>query len=74
MMTREGDPTDRRRVRLAVTPRGLRILEASRRGTLAYLAEKLNDVAADDRAVIVKAMEVLRSVFTNDTQAKAVVK
>ena len=74
MMTRQGHPTDRRRVRLAVTPRGQRILEASRRGTLAYLADKLDGVAADDRAVIVKAMEVLRSVFTNDTRAKAVVK
>jgi len=61
-------------VRLAVTPRGLRILEASRRGTLACLVEKLDGVAADDRAVIVKAMEVLRSVFTTDTQARAAMK
>lgn len=74
MMTRQGHPTDRRRVRLTVTPRGHRILEASRRDTLAYLADKLDGVAADDRAIIVKAMEVLRSIFTNDTQARAVVK
>jgi DNA-binding MarR family transcriptional regulator len=74
MMTREGHPTDRRRVRLAVTPRGLRILEASRRGTLAYLADKLDGVAAENRAVIVKAMKVLRSVFTTDMRARAVVK
>jgi hypothetical protein len=52
----------------------LRILEASRRGTLACLAEKLDGVAAEDRAVIVKAMGVLRSVFITDTQARAVVK
>ena len=70
MMTREDYPTDRRRVRLAVTRRGLKILEASRSGTLACLAEKLDGVAADDRAVIVKAMEVLRSIFTTDKQAK----
>lgn len=74
MMTRQDHPTDRRRVRLAVTPRGLRILEASRRGTLACLAEKLEGVAAEDRAVIVKAMEVLRSVFTTDKQTRAEVK
>ncbi|MGA2309918.1 MAG: MarR family transcriptional regulator [Candidatus Bathyarchaeia archaeon] len=74
MMTRQGHPTDRRRVRLTVTPRGHRVLEASRRGALAYLADKLDGVTADDRAVIVKAMEVLRSVFTTDTRARAVVK
>lgn len=74
MMTRQGHPTDRRRVRLAITPLGLRILEASRRGTLAYLADKLDGVAADDRAIIVKAMEALRSVFTTGQQLRAVAK
>ena len=74
MMTRQGHPTDRRRVRLAVTHRGLKILEASRSGTLACLAEKLDGLAADDRAIILKAMEVLRSVFTTDKQARTVEK
>jgi hypothetical protein len=59
---------------LAITPLGLRILEASRRGTLAYLADKLDGVAADDRAIIVKAMEALRSVFTTGQQLRAVAK
>jgi DNA-binding MarR family transcriptional regulator len=71
MMTRQGDPKDRRRLRLAVTPLGLRILEASRSGTLAYLAEKLDALAAEDRVLIVKAMEVLRSVFSTDTEVRA---
>jgi len=74
MMTRQGHPTDRRRLRLAVTRRGQMILEASRRGTLAYLADRLDGVAPDDRVVIVKAMEILRSVFANDTRPRAVVK
>jgi len=74
MMTRQGHPTDRRRIRLAVTPRGSKILEASRRGTLAYLADKLDGVAADDRAIIVKAMKALRSVFTTGQQLGAVAK
>ncbi len=74
MMTRQGHPTDRRRLRLTVTPRGLKILETSRSGTLAYLAEKLDNVAPDDRAIILKAMEVLRSVFTADTQPRSVEK
>jgi DNA-binding MarR family transcriptional regulator len=67
MMTREEHPDDRRRVRLAVTSRGQAILEASTRGTMTYLAKKLNSISADDREVIVKAMETLRSVFTNST-------
>lgn len=74
MMTRQDHPTDRRRVRLSVTPRGLTILEASRRGALAHLADKLSGVAADDRGVIVKAMETLRGVFANSTQTRTVVK
>jgi DNA-binding MarR family transcriptional regulator len=64
MMTRQDDAADRRRVRLGATPLGLKILEASRQGTMAYLAAKLSGVKSDDREVIVKAMEVLRSVFT----------
>jgi DNA-binding MarR family transcriptional regulator len=68
MMTRQDHTTDRRRVRLTVTPRGLTILEASRQGALAYLADKLRGVAAPDREVIVKTMETLRAVFANNPQ------
>jgi DNA-binding MarR family transcriptional regulator len=67
MMTREEHPDDRRRVRLAVTSSGQAILEVSTRGTMAYLAEKLNNVSVEDREAIVKAMETLRSVFANYT-------
>lgn len=68
LITREEHPDDRRRVRLDVTSRGRAILEASTVGTMTYLAKKLNTVSADDREVIVKAMETLRSVFANSTQ------
>jgi len=74
MMTRQDNPADRRRVRLAATPRGITILEASRQRTMAYLADKLRDVSAEDREVIVKAMEALRSVFTAGQQIGAVAK
>jgi DNA-binding MarR family transcriptional regulator len=67
MMTREDQPDNRRRVRLVVTSRGRAILETSRHGTMAYLAEKLSSVSADNRELIVKAMQALRSVFTNST-------
>jgi len=67
MMTREDQPGNRRRVRLVVTSRGKAILETSRRGTMMYLAKKLSSVSADNREIIVKAMETLRSVFTSST-------
>jgi DNA-binding MarR family transcriptional regulator len=74
MMTRQDNPADRRRVRLAATPRGITILEASRQRTMAYLADKLRDVSAEDREVIIRAMEALRSVFTTGQQLGAVAK
>jgi len=41
---------------------------------MAYLAEKLREVSAEDREVIIKAMEALRSVFTTGQQLGAVAK
>lgn len=73
MMTRQDNPADRRCVRLVVTARGLAILDASTRGTLAYLADKLGNVGDDGREVIVKAMKSLRSVFATGTRIRAVV-
>jgi DNA-binding MarR family transcriptional regulator len=64
MMTREDHPADRRRIKLIVTHDGLTILETSRNGTLAYLSEKLGGISADEREVIAKAMQAMRSVFT----------
>jgi DNA-binding MarR family transcriptional regulator len=63
LMSREEHPADRRRVRLTITRRGLSVLRASRTETLTYLSEKLKDVGEDEREVIVRAMETLRTVF-----------
>ncbi|MCW4005404.1 MAG: MarR family transcriptional regulator [Candidatus Bathyarchaeota archaeon] len=63
MMEREEHPQDRRRVKLAVTKKGLEILESSRRGTLAYLAKKLLETDAGERENIVKATRVIRAVL-----------
>jgi hypothetical protein len=38
---------------------------------MAYLADKLKGVSAEDREVIAKAMEALRSVFTTGPQLGA---
>ncbi len=67
LMARNDDPADRRRVQLTVTGPGLGALEASTRGTLSYLADKLSGVDADTREVIDKAVEALRTVFAAST-------
>lgn len=74
MMTREDHPADRRRVRLTVTHSGQKTLETSRRGTLAYLADKLSSISTDDREAIFKAMKTLQPIFTNGTRTGTVVK
>jgi DNA-binding MarR family transcriptional regulator len=74
LATREEHPADRRRVRLTTTSSGLEILQASRRGTLAYLAGKLSGVGDDEREAIVRAMETLRTVFAAGSARKTVVK
>ena len=73
-MTREEHPSDRRRVRLGITRRGHAVLEDCTQGTLAHLSGKLSCVEAEDREVIVRAMQTLRSVFTVDTRARTVAK
>jgi MarR family transcriptional regulator for hemolysin len=74
MLTREDNPVDRRLVKLGVTNHGLTILKTSRRGTLAYLADKISSLSVEDREVIVKAMKAMRSVFISGTQTQALVK
>ncbi len=65
LMKREDQPNDRRRVKLTVTHRGQQILENSRKGTLACLADKLSSISANDREVVFKAMKALQPIFTN---------
>jgi DNA-binding MarR family transcriptional regulator len=69
MMEREEDPTDRRRVRLAVTSHGRAILETASHETLTYLAKKLSNVTPDNREVIAKAMEILRITFAGSVRS-----
>lgn len=64
LLKREEHPADRRRVKLFATPRGVKITEASRQGTLSYLTQKLGGISANDSQTIVNAMETLRSIFT----------
>lgn len=64
LVTRQTDPTDRRRMTLALTRSGQTALEASRSATRACLAESLATLTDAERAAVVKAMEALRPVFS----------
>jgi DNA-binding MarR family transcriptional regulator len=72
LMARSDHPADRRRVRLTVTDHGMAILEASTQWTLSYLADKLSCADADNREVIDKALEALRTVFAASTRPRVV--
>jgi len=64
LITRQTDPTDRRRLTLALTRSGLAALDASRTATRACLAESLAALTDAERASVVKAMEALRPIFS----------
>jgi len=72
LMARSDHPADRRRVQLTVTVHGIAILEASTQGTLSYLVQKLSAADADNREVIDKALDALRTVFTASTRPRVV--
>ena len=56
LVARKRSGTDRRRVELEVTERGLRTLRAARRRRTAWLASHLEDLRADERAAIDAAL------------------
>jgi DNA-binding MarR family transcriptional regulator len=64
LVMRETRPDDRRRMTLALTTSGQTALESSRKSTRACLANALASLPDADRTNIVKAMAMLRSVFS----------
>ena len=69
-VTRQTHPTDRRRMTLALTARGLTALQSSRAATRACLAEDLATLSDRQRQTIAQAMEILRPVFTPHGEAQ----
>lgn len=75
LMSRQEHPVDRRQVSLTVTRHGLSILNESRIETLSYLAQKMKSTDDSEREAVIRAMEVLRRVFSEPksyTERKAV--
>lgn len=65
-LTRQDNPSDRRRVKLSATNRGKVILENSRRTALSYLTKKLSGTTSEDRENMIQGMNVLRCIFLNN--------
>lgn len=64
LITREISASDRRRVTLALTPAGQASFHAAQTATRAFLARRLAELPAEERAVVAQAMQILRPLFT----------
>jgi DNA-binding MarR family transcriptional regulator len=62
LVTRDADPTDRRRVCVAPTPRARALLVEGRRRRTASLARRLASLAAADRDALLRALPTLEGV------------
>lgn len=71
LVTRELAASDRRRVTLALTPAGQATFQATRAATQAFLARRLAELPAEERAVVTQAMQILRPLFTPSQEAES---
>ncbi len=72
MVTRQMHSEDRRRVTLALTALGRRAMQSAYKATESRLAERLAALPAAERRIIIKAMQVLESLFMCSREAKTV--
>jgi DNA-binding MarR family transcriptional regulator len=59
---------DRRRMTLMLTERGDAALRSARTGAQAYLTEQLRPLSEGQRATILRAMRILRRVFSEEVE------
>ena len=59
LVTRTGHPTDGRQVLVAASPEGIALIREDRRRRDAWLAQRLRELAPEDREVLRRAAEVL---------------
>ena len=67
LVSRAVDPSDRRVARVDITAQGRRFLDSSRRRKDAYLAERLRDLDAADRAALERAAAVLERLLEDES-------
>ncbi|MCL4303484.1 MAG: MarR family transcriptional regulator [Anaerolineae bacterium] len=64
LVLRELAANDRRRVMLALTAAGQATFQAARAATQTFLAQRLAELPAEERAVVTEAMQILHPLFT----------
>ena len=66
LVTRQLSTSDRRRITLNLTESGKSVLEASYQITRVHFSEVFTRLPEADRALIIRAMQVLRSIFSTN--------
>lgn len=65
LLTRQSYANDRRRITLALTPRGTALLRTAYAATQTALAERLASLSEKERATIIAAMDILHPLFAH---------
>ena len=68
LVGRTADPVDRRSSIVAVTPAGHALLDEQRTRKDAYLARRLRTLAAEDRAALRRAAEILERLLEDEAE------
>jgi DNA-binding MarR family transcriptional regulator len=66
LIVRTRSPDDARRIRLALTPKGVRVLRSVRRRRTAWLAERLDGLAPDEQRAVAAAIQPLARLLEED--------
>jgi len=66
LVTRESDPSDRRKIVLKLTAAGQKKYAAARLATAEFLAGRVAGISATDRVRIIDAMQILHRVFSDE--------
>jgi DNA-binding MarR family transcriptional regulator len=66
LVAKETAVEDRRITRVSLSPRGIRLVEATRSRKTAYLAKRLARLSSDDRATLERAATILERLMEED--------
>ena len=66
LIVRMRSPEDARRIRLALTPKGVRVLRSVRRRRTAWLAERLQDLSVAEQLLVAAAIEPLGRLLADE--------
>ena len=66
LIVRTRAPEDARRIRLALTPKGVRVLRSVRRRRTAWLAERLGSLSPEEQRAVAAAIEPLGRLLADE--------